>query len=432
MPSKSSLMKSSSLRLVVICGVLTAFPSMSIDMGLPGFANMAATFNVSVEHVSQTLSIFFFGFSASPLIYGPLSDRVGRRPVLLSACFVYALASVMATITSAFGALLFWRLLQGAGAGAASVLAITVIRDHRQGASARRLLSYAAVVRIIGPTTAPSIGNVLLLLGSWRWIYGFMAFGGIMMSLMVALGLPESSRTKLAAIAARADRASTAGLEATHAPRRSVLKDYRLFLSDRVSFAYVLIIALTFSSHFSYVTGSLYVFVNVLHVSTAKYGLLFGITALCLMLGSFLSGQLSKREIPGDVVIGVSLCISVVSALTMLILASTHLLSVPVLSVLLSTNALCIGLLTPSAQQGAMENAGEFAGTASALMNAIATGLGACTSYVEGLLLVWFNTLPAVVMSGLMMLCCTIAAAVYFKTVRPAARSGGYRTRTRN
>lgn len=432
---------------------------MSIDMGLPGFADMAATFGVSVEHVSQTLAVFFFGFSASPLIYGPLSDRVGRRPVLLSACFVYAIASILATTTSSFGALLFWRLLQGAGAGAASVLAITVIRDHRQGASARRLLSYAAVVRIIGPTTAPSIGNLLLLLGSWRWIYAFMAVGGIVMSLMVAVGLPESSRTKLAALAARALNPSGAGEAAVAAsdsvddtdarkanaptgsvgastatasapPPRAILKDYRLFLSDRLSLAYVLIVGLTFSSHFSYVTGSLYVFVNVLHVSTTKYGLLFGVTALCLMLGSFLSGQLSKRDIAGDALIGFSLCVSVVSAVTMLILATTHLLNVPILSLLLSTNAFCIGMLTPSAQQGAMENAGEYAGTASALMNAITTGLGACASYVEGLLLVWFNTMPAVVMSGLMALFCTSAAAIYFKTVRPA--TGAARIRIRN
>ena len=455
--SQSSSVKSSSLRLVVICGVLTAFPSMSIDMGLPGFADMAATFGVSVEHISQTLAVFFFGFSASPLIYGPLSDRVGRRPVLLSACFVYAIASILATMTSSFGALLFWRLLQGAGAGAASVLAITVIRDHRQGASARRLLSYAAVVRIIGPTTAPSIGNLLLLLGSWRWIYAFMAVGGIVMSLMVAVGLPESSRTKLAALAARALNPSGAGEAAVVAsdsigdvdapktnaatgkvgsasasapPQRAILKDYRLVLSDRLSLAYVLIVGLTFSSHFSYVTGSLYVFVNVLHVSTTKYGLLFGVTALCLMLGSFLSGQLSKRDIAGDTLIGFSLCVSVVSALTMLVLATTHLLNVPILSLLLSTNAFCIGMLTPSAQQGAMENAGEYAGTASALMNAITTGLGACASYFEGLLLVWFNTMPAAVMSGLMALFCTGAAGIYFKTVRPATVAA--RTRNRS
>ena len=420
---KSPALKNSSLRLVIICGVLTAFPSMSIDMGLPGFADMAATFGVSVEHVSLTLSLFFFGFSVSPLIYGPLSDRMGRRPVLLFACFVYAIASVLATMTSSFGYLLLWRVVQGAGAGGASVLAITVIRDHRQGSSARRLLSYAAVVRIIAPTTAPSIGNLLLLLGSWRWIYGFMAFGGVMMSVMVAMGLSESSRTKLAAVAALAKPVEGASL----APRRSVMADYKSFLSDRLSVAYVLIAALTFSSHFSYVTGSLYVFINVLHVSTTKYGLLFGVTALCLMAGSLLSGRLSKHDIRGDVIIGISLCISVLSAFTMLMLAATHLLNVPILSALLSTNALCLGLLTPSAQQGAMENSGEYAGTASALMNAIMTGMGACASYLEGMLLTWLRDMPAVVMSGQMLICCGCATVIYFKMVRPAVhkRSGG-------
>jgi len=428
---------------------------MSIDMGLPGFADMAGSFGVSVEHVSLTLSIFFFGFSLSPLIYGPLSDRAGRRPVLLFACFVYAIASILATSTTSFGALLFWRLLQGTGAGAASVLAITVIRDYRQGHSARRLLSYAAVVRIIAPTTAPTLGNVLLLLGSWRWIYGFMAFGGVMMSVMVAIGLAESSRAKLASVAARKaalDRTTmpTPGVNELGAgvgvgptgantspstsaplspPRRSVLSDYKMFLSDRLSVAYVLIAALTFSSHFSYVTGSLYVFVNVLHVSTTTYGFLFGGMALFLMLGSLLSGQLSKYNIPGDRIIGASLCVSAVSAFVMLMLASTHFLNVPILTALLSTNTLCLGLLTPSAQQGAMENAGEYAGTASALMNAIMTGMGACFSYAEGMLLVWLHDMPAVVMSGLMLLCCGSGTLVYFKLVRPAHGGGSVSAR---
>jgi DHA1 family bicyclomycin/chloramphenicol resistance-like MFS transporter len=319
-------------------------------------------------------------------------------------------------------------------------------------------------VRIIAPTTAPTLGNVLLLLGSWRWIYGFMAFGGVMMSVMVAIGLAESSRAKLAIIAARkaslADSVSVSGLKGTppsgavpafaneplatsttasatassttafarapsrapaSPPRRSVLADYRMFLSDRLSLAYVLIAALTFSSHFSYVTGSLYVFVNILHVSTTAYGLLFGGTALFLMLGSLVSGQLSKHDVPGDLIIGVSLSVSAVSAFVMLILASTHFLNVPILTALLSTNTLCLGLLTPSAQQGAMENAGEYAGTASALMNAIMTGMGACFSYAEGMLLVWLHEIPAVVMSGLMLICCGCGTAVFFKVIRPAS-----------
>jgi DHA1 family bicyclomycin/chloramphenicol resistance-like MFS transporter len=224
-PSRSTSI--SPLKLAIICGVLTAFPAMSIDLGLPAFADVATALDVSIEHVSQTLSFFFFGFSLSPLLGGPLSDRLGRRPVLLFACAVYAIASLLATTTSGFDSLLLWRLLQGTGAGIAAVLAITVIRDHHQGADARRLLSYAAVVRIVGPTTAPTLGNLLLLLGTWRWIYGFMALGGVLMLLMVAIGLPESSRFRSASTKSNGNKLESA-------QRRSVLGDYKTFLGDRL------------------------------------------------------------------------------------------------------------------------------------------------------------------------------------------------------
>ncbi|WP_213881277.1 multidrug effflux MFS transporter [Pseudomonas sp. dw_358] len=406
---KASSVSPSFLKLVIICGVLTAFPSMSIDLGLPGFAEVAESMGVSMEQVAQTLSFFFLGFSISPLICGPLSDRIGRRPVLLSACAVYAVASLLATCATAFNMLLLWRLLQGTGAGIAAVLAITVIRDYHEGSDARRLLSYAAVVRIIGPTTAPSIGNLLLLLGSWRWIYGFMTVGGVLMLWMVAFALPESSRTRL--------EAATAGLSEPRAPRRSVLKDYAAFLSDRLSLSYTLVMALTFASHFSYVTGSLYVFINVLHISTVAYGAVFAITALCLMLGSFLSGQLARHDLSGKAIVAVALAVSLVSSLATLTLAATHHLDEITLTALLCVNTLCLGLLTPCAQQGAMERAGAFAGTASALMNAMTTGMGAIASYVEGALLEKFQA-PAVVMSGQMAFCLALAMVIFVTVVR--------------
>jgi DHA1 family bicyclomycin/chloramphenicol resistance-like MFS transporter len=404
----------STLKLAIICGVLTAFPAMSIDLGLPGFSNVAIALGVPVEHVSQTLSFFFLGFSVSPLLFGPLSDRVGRRPVLLAACAVYAIASLFAAMTSAFDSLLFWRLLQGTGAGVAAVLAITVIRDHHQGAEARKLMSYAAVVRIIGPTTAPTLGNLLLLLGTWRWIYAFMALGGVLMLLMVAFGLPESTR-------ARFSKGMNINLRhpvPDSLQRRSVLKDYRTFLSNKRSLAYALIIAFTFGSFFSYITGSLYVYVNMLHLSTVAYGVIFAVMALCLMLGSFLSGRLAKLDLPGDFIIGIALAVSVLSSLTTLTLSSTGHLNAYNLTALLSVSNICLGLLTPCAQQGAMEKAGEYAGTASALMNAFTTGMGACASYVEGLLLTRFHESAAIIMSGQMAILCGGALLIFGAAIR--------------
>lgn len=329
---------------------------------------------------------------------------------------MYALASCFATMASGFESLLLWRLFQGAGAGVAAVLAITVIRDHHQGAEARKLMSYAAVVRIIGPTTAPTVGNLLLLLGTWRWIYAFMALGGILMLLMVALGLPESSRARVARPTGNSSRHTV--------DRRSVVKDYRAFLADKRGLAYALIIAFTFGSFFSYITGSLYVYVNVLHLSTFSYGVIFAIMALCLMLGSFLSGRLASHDLTGDVIIGIALAVSVLASLTTVVLANTGHLNAYNLTALLSANTICLGLLTPCAQQGAMEKAGEYAGAASALMNALTTGMGACASYVEGLLLTRFHDDPAVIMSGQMALLCGCALLIFITAI--AQRRGEF------
>ena len=118
-----------SLSFTILLGALSALPPLSIDMGLPAFPTISAALRTSPGAVGLTLSLFMLGFAIAQLGFGPLSDRYGRRPVLLVGCGIFALAGVVCAAAPSIGTLIAWRLVQGAGAGAGMVVTLAIVRD---------------------------------------------------------------------------------------------------------------------------------------------------------------------------------------------------------------------------------------------------------------------------------------------------------------
>jgi DHA1 family bicyclomycin/chloramphenicol resistance-like MFS transporter len=382
---------------ILFCGALTAFASLSIDVGLPAFGAQARDLATDPASVAMNLSVFFLGFAAAPLVYGPMSDRWGRRPLLLFGLAIYTLGAAGCTFSGSITTFLCWRLLQGAGAGAGGVLAISLVRDHFEGVRVRTLLSHIAIIRVISPMIAPSVGAMLLALGSWRWIYAMMMVAGVAMLAVVWLALEESApRLKQRA----ADRP----------PSQPLAGAYLALLRKPVCLAYMLICALGFGSHFAYVTGSSLVLMETLGVSSQVFGVLFGLGACAIMLASFVSGRLAGY-VSGDKLIRVGMSIAVCSALVMLLLTVTHTASAWNLPPFFMINCFCYGLITPSTQQGALQPLREIAGAASAMMNALMMGIGAFASAMVSHL---FPGLGMLSVTGSMVVFCSLALGVAF------------------
>ena len=163
---------------IALIAAMMTMTAMTIDINLPAIPATAADLGASLTTSQLTVTIFFGGFAIGQLVWGPLSDRIGRKPGVLIGTVIYVLATVGCALAPDMDTLLLLRAVQGFGAGAGSVLGRAIIRDLFDGPQMARMLSLALAAFITAPIVAPTIGAVILSFASWRWIYGFLAIYG--------------------------------------------------------------------------------------------------------------------------------------------------------------------------------------------------------------------------------------------------------------
>ncbi len=370
-------------------------------MGLPVLAETGASLGVTPGRAALTLSVFMAGYALGPLVVGPLSDHYGRRPLLLAGCASFAVCGGLAAFSGSLGALLAWRFLMGAGAGACQVLVVAMVRDLFAGPEARVRQSYVNLAAGLAPVVAPTLGVAVAGLGGWRAIYGVLAAGGCVLLASTALRLGESAPRQ-------------AGAPPTPG---EVLRRYVRVLRHPVSVGYVLVVALNFGALFAYVSGSSLVLIDLLHVSRRVYGLLFACTALCLMAGALLNARLSRRGVAAGRLVAGGLVAIAGSALVLLVLAAVGALPPVLLVSLACVGFLGQGVVRPNAVQGALEPMPEIAGVASAVLSGVQMFAGALASAAVAAL---FDGRTALAMTAPMAVCALASVAIYAVVVRRA------------
>ncbi|MBP5976236.1 multidrug effflux MFS transporter [Brasilonema sp. CT11] len=395
-------LRPNSLAFTILLGALTALPPLSIDMGLPAFPKIGASLSASAASVGLTLSLFMAGFATAQLIFGPLSDRYGRKRVLIMGCGLFTLASAACAAAPSINALITWRFIEGAGAGAGMVLTLAIVRDLFEGSLARAQLSYVNLVMNVAPMIAPTIGARILAIANWRAIYGTLAVGGFVLALSITLGLGESL--------ARRD------VDALK-PRR-LIRNYARILSNKICLGYALVNAMSFGCMFTYIAGSPLVMLNVLGLSTTIYGWLFASTAFGIMIGSFLNGRLSVRGVSASRLLSVGLAIATTSSIALVLVSISGAAQLITLMPLLILNTFSRGLIGPNAIQGAIQPMPEIAGVASATVGFMQMLSGALASALIAFL---YDGRSAIAMSSVMALFAIASLAAYAGLARPAA-----------
>ena len=356
-----------SLKITILLTALVALGPLSTDMYLPALPTLMRTFGAGVAPAQFTLSIFLIGFACGQLLVGPLSDRFGRRPVLLWGMALYAVASVACSLAGDFQQLALARLLQALGACCGPVLGRAVVRDVYGRERAARMFAYMAMAMALAPAVAPMIGGFVTQWPGWRGIFLALGLVGAALALAVALMLSETN-AHLNPEAVRPGR---------------LLANYRLLLGDRRYCGYMLCFAGVFSALFAFISGSSFVLIDRYALSPVMYGLAFGVVVLGYMVGSFFSGRLTQRlGIARMIVAG--LAVANGGGLLGLALALTGAGGVAGVVCPVALVMLGAGLVLPNAMAGAIAPFGKMAGTASALLGFMQMLLAALAGIVIG------------------------------------------------
>jgi DHA1 family bicyclomycin/chloramphenicol resistance-like MFS transporter len=353
---------------VVLIAAIMALNPLAMDMMLPALPLIGRAFHVTdANHLQTVLSTFLLGFGVGQFFIGPLSDRFGRRPVLIGGMIVYGVASMLTLIAPSFETLLLARALQGLSTAATRVIATSVVRDCYAGRRMASVMSLAQMIFISVPVLAPSLGQAVMLAShEWHSVFAVLLLFGVAVLAWTALRLPETldedKRTSLAL--------------------RDVLGYFRETLTNRQTLGYALAAGCIVGTMFAYVFSAQQVFTEVYKLGT-YFPLAFAAIALGVAIAGFVNarivGRLGMRVISHS-----ALCGFIAASLAMLVFAWFDALPLPLYMALATITMFTFGLMISNFTALAMEPLGHIAGTASSLFGSITTLIGIVMGSVIG------------------------------------------------
>lgn len=351
----------------LILGLLSAIGPFAIDMYLPALPTIREALHTDVDTAQLSLMVFFAAVGIGQLIYGPVSDMVGRKPPIYFGLVLFALGSIGCAMAPDIHTLIAFRFVQGLGACAGMVIPRAIVRDMHTGHDAAQLMSLLMLVFSVSPILAPLTGSLVIRLASWRGIFWTVAVAAVLGLVLAATALKET-RPREARVASNV---------------RSALSAYGTLLRDPHYLGLVFICSFGVASFFAYLANSSFVLIDHYGLSPTLYGLAFSVNAVAFIGAAQFTGGLGKRyglpRLVRTAVVGYSV---VMVALLLLNLAGID--NLGVLMALLFVGYGFLGLVMPSSAVLALEEHGKIAGTASALLGTIQFGTGALVIGVVG------------------------------------------------
>jgi DHA1 family bicyclomycin/chloramphenicol resistance-like MFS transporter len=381
--------------LILVLGALTAFGPLSIDMYLPSLPTIQGELATSASAVQLTLAAFIAGLAIGQLIYGPLSDRFGRRGPLLVGIVLYIFASAACAFAPSIRWLIALRFLQAVGGACGPVIARAIVRDRYSGRDVARVLSLLILVMGVAPILAPLLGGWILKLAGWRAIFGVLAVLGVL-ALAMALAAIEPAAPRSEGMAAPA----------------TLKTNVRALVVDRQFIFATLAGGFAQASMFAYISGSPFVFMELHHVAPERFAWLFGMNAFGFIGASQLNRRLLSYFPPGRIALTAAL-FPMLATGVLVALGVAHTGAVPVVAGCLFISIGSLGFVMPNATALALEAHGTRAGVASAVLGAAQYAISAGMSSLVGLL----NDGSLLPMAGVMALCAVTAWGTVFATL---------------
>ena len=342
---------------------------IGISIILPSMPSMQRAYETDYGTVQFTLSLYLVSIALSQIIVGPLSDRFGRRPVLLCGISVFIASSLAAVVAPTIESLIAIRVLQAAGGATGLVLGRAIIRDVYDRRKAASMIGYVTMAYALGPMVAPMIGGFLQDLFDWRAQFYFLAAVGC---ISLAVGWHWIGETNVRPT----DRLNFG----------TMFGDFRSLLSDRLFVLFTLVSASTAGTYFSFLGGASYITENLLRLRPREFGVWLVLVSLGYSLGNFISGRYAER-------VGVRRMLSIGTVVTLAAVSSLFigfwagLESAGFLFSVMLIVACSNGMVLPSAMAGAISARPDIAGAAAGLTGALQMGAGAICSTIAGALI---------------------------------------------
>ena len=352
---------------VLLVSSLVAIGPLTIDLYLAAFPQITSELDTTPASVQLTITATLAGLALGQLLIGSVSDAFGRRPPLIAALAVYVLVSLAIVITPSVELLAVLRFVQGFSAAAGMVVSMAIVRDRYDGVAMGKVIARLMLIVGVAPILAPTLGAQLLLVGSWRFMFGFLAAFGVLLLALVIFVLPESLPV---------ERRRTGGVGAA-------LRSYRGLLTDRMFMALALLSGFYMAAMFTYVASSTFVFQDGFRLSAQEFGLVFGAGAIAITAGSQINGALIGRVTPERILV-LAVSAGIVFSGVLVVIAALDGGRIPLVSLLVLTLATA-GFVMPAVPAIALEANAHRAGSAAALLGAMQFGIGAGIAPITGL-----------------------------------------------
>jgi DHA1 family bicyclomycin/chloramphenicol resistance-like MFS transporter len=365
-------MQTGMLRTALILGLICVTGPFAIDMYLPALPAIEAALGTSVSGAQLTLVAYFLAYGTAQLVYGPLSDQIGRKKTLLIGMSIFAVGSVICASAPSIEVLVIGRLVQGIGGATVMVIPRAIIRDLYTGAQATRLMATIMLVISISPMLAPLAGSGIVALGSWREIFLVMGIFATLSLTLAQVMLPETLKP---------ERRRNVNI-------KELSRSCGILLRDPVFVGLTFIAGFGMASFFLFVSSASFVYTGQYGLTPTEFSLAFAFNAVGFFIATQIAGRLADNwglaTLIGRGVFGFATCATI---LAVLMLAGYNDMWLLLIGLFLAYA--CLGVVIPSAMVAALDAHGRRAGMASSLSGSLtmltsAICIGLSTPFFDG------------------------------------------------
>ncbi|BBV41064.1 multidrug effflux MFS transporter [Citrobacter portucalensis] len=381
------------LTFILILSGLMAFTSLSTDIYLPAMPTMAEDLHGNVE---LTITGFLIGFTIAQLIWGPISDHMGRRKPLFIGMVLFIIGSAGCALSTSITQIVFWRVFQALGACTGPMLARAMIRDLFARTRAAQMLSTLVLVMAIAPIAGPLIGGQIIRLSTWHSIFWLLVVIGALMFISLNWlpeTLPEDKRVK----------ASLAG----------AFRNYRSLLTNGRFMRYTLNLTFYYVGAYAFITGSPFVYISYYHVDPQHYGWLFALNIIGVMAMSVVNRRLVQRHALEQLLKYATL-LAALAAVVLALLVKLESGGVVAIIITVFLFFSMNGIIAATSTAAALDAVPNIAGSASALIGALQYGSG----IISSLLLAAFSDGTPWTMAWIIALFTLLSAVLAFRAKR--------------